>query len=230
LVVASADAFFDRAGTDEPAERPPRAGERVRALVTEHFGFVWRSLVRLGLSRADADDALQQVFLVASRRIDSIEPGAERAFLFGTALRTASRVRRTHARRRETISDVLEPVDAAPGPEEQLDRARARAVLDEVLDEMPLELRAVFVLYELEQLTLPEIAELAAIPLGTATSRLRRAREQFQAHIKRIEERRKFDEGSRRAIRATDAAGSPRDTPVPTGEAETSTRSAKRRP
>jgi hypothetical protein len=156
---------------------------------------------------------------------------------------------------------------------------------------MPLELRAVFVLYELEQLTLPEIAELAAIPLGTATSRLRRAREQFQAHIKRIEERRKFDEGSRHAMRATDAAGlaewsglsqaatamgvrrdrgalrrgserphpaadgaapaegaprqenpaaqrapvspefrSPRDTPVPTGEAETSTRSAKRRP
>lgn len=172
-----------------------RAGaERKRALVTEHFAFVWRSLIRLGLPRADAEDALQQVFLVASGRIDDIDPGAERSFLFGTCLRIASRARRTRARRRENVGEVPEAQDQAPGPEEMLDRARARAVLDEVLDAMPLEIRAVFVLHELEQLTLPEIAELTSVPLGTATSRLRRARMQFQAHVKRIEEARKFEE------------------------------------
>ncbi len=193
-MVASARAILGPGGESPAAERPASIAERKRTLVTEHFAFVWRSLVRLGLSHADAEDALQQVFLVASRRIEDIDPGAERSFLFGTALRIASRARRAHARRREDIGEVAEPVDHAPGPEELLDRARARALLDEVLDDMPIEVRAVFVLHELEQLTLPEIAELARVPLGTATSRLRRARLQFHAHIKRLEEARKFDE------------------------------------
>src|SRR3954470_14140087 len=76
---------------------------RVRALVTENFDFVWRSLVRLGVPRADAEDALQQVFLVASRKLDDIVPGRERAFLFGTAFRIAHRARRTRDRRREVL-------------------------------------------------------------------------------------------------------------------------------
>ena len=199
-MVASAGAMFGGpAGTSTSTEGSESTQQRIKALVTEHFGFVWRSLVRLGLSPSDAEDALQKVFLVASRRLDDIEPGAERSFLFGTALRTASRERRSRARRRETVGDLPELADPTVGPEEQIDRARARAVLEEVLDAMPLELRAVFVLYELEQLTLPEIAEVASIPLGTATSRLRRAREQFHAHVKRIEERRKFDERRRDA-------------------------------
>ncbi|MEJ7733479.1 MAG: sigma-70 family RNA polymerase sigma factor [Polyangiaceae bacterium] len=193
-MVASARAILGPGGESPTAERPATAADRKRALVTEHFAFVWRSLVRLGLSHADAEDAMQQVFLVASRRIEDIDAGAERSFLFGTALRIASRARRAQARRREDLGEVGEPVDHAPGPEELLDRARARALLDEVLDDMAIEVRAVFVLHELEQLTLPEIAELARIPLGTATSRLRRARIQFHAHIKRIEEARKFDE------------------------------------
>jgi RNA polymerase sigma-70 factor (ECF subfamily) len=160
---------------------------RVRDLVTTHFGFVWRSLVRLGVPRADAEDALQQVFLVASRKVDAIEPGSEKAFLFATALRIASRARRTQTRRREVLApEPPEQADPAAAVDELLDRARARAELEIILDGMPLDLRAVFLLFELEQITMAEIAVVLDLPPGTVASRLRRAREHFQAAVKRL--------------------------------------------
>jgi RNA polymerase sigma-70 factor, ECF subfamily len=160
---------------------------RIRALVTAHFGFVWRSLVRLGVPRADAEDALQQVFLVASRKLDVIEAGREQAFLFGTALRIASRARRTQERRREVLApEPLEQLDPAAGVDELIDLARARAELEVILDAMPLDLRAIFVLFELEQITMAEIAAVLDLPPGTVASRLRRAREHFQAAVKRL--------------------------------------------
>jgi RNA polymerase sigma-70 factor (ECF subfamily) len=160
---------------------------RLRAVVTDHFAFVWRSLVRLGVPRRDAEDALQQVFLVAARKLGAVEPGRERAFLFGTALRLASRARRTAQRRREVLDgEAIDQSDTSPGPDEQLDRARARATVDAILEGMPLELRAVFVLFELEQMTMAEIATMLELPPGTVASRLRRARESFQAATRRL--------------------------------------------
>jgi len=79
----------------ESGSRPRPDPERLRRIVTDDFAFVWRSLLRLGVPRPDADDALQQVFLVASRKVDVIEEGRARAFLFATALRVASHARRT---------------------------------------------------------------------------------------------------------------------------------------
>jgi RNA polymerase sigma-70 factor (ECF subfamily) len=179
-------------GTSRPSERPgDTSPARLRALVTQNIEFVWRSLVRLGVPRADAEDAVQQVFLVASRKLYDIEPGREKAYLFSAAFRIAHRARRTRDRRREVLeAEPEERLDPAPGPEELVDRARARAELDRILDTMPLELRAVFVLFELEQLTIAEIAPILEIPAGTAASRLRRAREHFQAAVRRIDARR----------------------------------------
>src|SRR5687768_18617033 len=81
-----------------PAAADP---ERTRALVDEHFRFVWRLLRRLGLAEADADDVAQQVFVVASRKLDVMMAGAERGFLYRTAVNLASRFRRTRGRRRD---------------------------------------------------------------------------------------------------------------------------------
>ena len=170
----------------DAAATPAAVAVRVRALVTAHFAFVWRSLVRLGVPRSDAEDALQQVFLVASRKIDVIEPGHEKSFLFATALRIALRARRTHERRREVLApELAEQLDPAAPADELLDRARARAELETILDQMPLELRAIFVLFELERITMAEIAGILDLPPGTVASRLRRAREHFQAAVKR---------------------------------------------
>jgi RNA polymerase sigma-70 factor (ECF subfamily) len=145
-------------------------------------------LRRLGLSDADAEDAAQQVLLVAASKLDQIEAGKTRTFLYGTAVHIASNVRRGARRQRRALSEN-EAQEAArkplgqrvPWPDELTELARARALLDELLDCLPDELRRVLVLAEIEEFTLPEIAELEAIPVGTATSRLRRARERFAA-------------------------------------------------
>lgn len=164
----------------------------IRVLVTENFAFVWRSLVRLGVPRADAEDAVQQVFLVASRKVSEILPGRERSFLFAIVLRIAWRARRTQQRRREVLDPEPEVrFDPAPDPEQCLDQAQARAELAAILDKMPFELRTVFVLFELEQASTQEIAALLAIPKGTVASRLRRAREVFEAAVRRLSEQRR---------------------------------------
>jgi RNA polymerase sigma-70 factor (ECF subfamily) len=173
---------------------PPRPegldeGARLRALIDEHFDFVWRTLRRLGVPPSDLDDATQQVFLVVTRKLSLIDIDRERPFVFQTALRVAADARRTVRRRREVLDSTLfERVDGAPGPDDVADRKRARAVLDAVLEDMPLDLRVVFILFEVEELSSIEIGRLLGVPTGTVASRLRRARADFQARVRRLEE------------------------------------------
>ncbi len=165
---------------------------RLHAVAVAHYDFVWRTLRRLGLPPAAADDATQQVFMVAGRRLDDIAEGAEKAFLFRSATLVAMQARRKHGRRREQPSGdaVPDAPDSGPGPDELADRKRARALLDEALDALEDDTRAVFVLFELDGMPIAEIASLLEIPQGTCSSRLRRAREQFEAAVKRIRARR----------------------------------------
>src|SRR5262249_5447895 len=103
--------------------------QRLTAMFNDHFDFIWRSLRRLGVPPASVDDAAQEVFVVASRRMASIERGKERAFLFGTAVRVASDARRSAGRRRDT-GEEAEAADPTPSADELVDRKRARAMLD----------------------------------------------------------------------------------------------------
>ena len=175
----------------------PGVTPTIEGLVEAHFDFIWRSLRRLGLPAADADDATQEVFLVASRRLNDLEVGRERSFLFGTALRVASLWRRTHARHERRVQGAAAlPPAPVPNPEDLAVRRRNREVLDLMLDELPLDLRAVFVLFELEELSVLEIARLLELKPGTAASRLRRAREGFQAAVRRWQAREAFCGGT----------------------------------
>lgn len=163
------------------------ASVRLEGLVVAHHGFVWRSLRRLGVAERDVDDASQQVFLVAHRRLGEIARESERSFLFQTALRVAADWRRANKRRCEQPGiDLLDVPDAAAGPEELTDRRRARVLLDRVLEAMPMDLRVVFVLFELEEMTMSEIATVAALRAGTVASRLRRARQVFRETVNRL--------------------------------------------
>jgi RNA polymerase sigma-70 factor, ECF subfamily len=182
------------------SEVPERADstERAKAMVRENLRFVWRVLRRLGLSPSDADDATQRVFFTAVQRVDEIQPGCERAFLYRTAARIAGKVRAAASYRfdphgMEALSTVP---DSSPNPEDLSDRRSARALLDGVLLEMPSELHTVFVLFEIENLTVSEIAASLAIPRGTAASRLRRARADFDQRIQRLEAQMKFRRGA----------------------------------
>lgn len=93
-------------------------------------------------------------------------------------------MRRRQERDPEQPSDGLEhrPLES-PTPEQLLESKQRRAVLDAALEALPMDQRTVFVLFELEGFSLPEIAESLQIPLGTATSRLRRARHRFEAWV-----------------------------------------------
>jgi RNA polymerase sigma-70 factor, ECF subfamily len=160
----------------------------LRALFEQHYGSMWRLLRRLGVPTAQLDDATQEVFWVAARRLSDIEPGRESPFLYGVALRVAA----GELRRQRTAMPLVDigqapaMVDERPSPEEQLVARQARELLDDVLNRMPRELRTVFVLHELEGLEVRQIAELEEIPAGTASSRLRRAREEFSSIANRV--------------------------------------------
>ncbi len=158
-----------------------------RALVDAHFAFIWRSLRGLGVQHAAVDDAAQQVFLVALQKLGALTSGSERSFLFGTALKVAATARRAQGRSREVQDDeaVEGSADAAPDPEEASSLKEERAMLDAILSGMPIELSTVFVLFELEGLTMAEIAGILDLAPGTVASRLRRAREQFRAETRR---------------------------------------------
>jgi RNA polymerase sigma-70 factor (ECF subfamily) len=179
----------DAAAPEARAEgRRPGAALDLRTLFERHHASIWRLLRRLGVTHAQLDDAAQEVFWVVARKLEQIEPGKQHAFLYGVALRVAA----SEVRRRTSLPPAADSAElerlatAEPTPEEQLEQRRARELLDAVLDALPLELRSVLVLFELEGLDVRSIAEIEGIPMGTVGSRLRRAREEFSAVAKRV--------------------------------------------
>lgn len=164
---------------------------RLRHMVDHHFDFIWRSLRGLGVSPAAADDAAQQVFMIASQKLDVIAVGSERGFLFSTARGIAANFRRGQRRNPEVADDLALAGhhDAGPNPEQAASSNQAKAWLEDFLEGLPQDLRTVFVLYELEGLTTTEIADLSEMPTGTVASKLRRAREAFQDAVKRFRAR-----------------------------------------
>jgi RNA polymerase sigma-70 factor (ECF subfamily) len=177
----------DAARADEkgdPLTETPVA--RLRRIADQYYDALWRTLRYLGVPDAGVDDAAQQALCVLARRLDDIQRGAEKAFLFATAIRVASEARRAARRNHSRPSARIDAFPAhGPTPEELVDERRAHETLRAIVDAMPPELRAVFVLFEIEELSLSEIAGLLGIPAGTAASRLRRARETFRAIVKR---------------------------------------------
>lgn len=165
--------------------------ERLTQLVAVHHDFIWRSLRRLGVPEHSVDDAVQRVFLVAARKIDGVTAARERAFLFGVALRVASSERRARRRHpdRAGPAPAAEVADSGPIADDLVDRRRARAALDAIIEELPFDLRVVFVLYEMEEMSTHEIGALLQLRRGTVASRLRRGRELFEAAVNRYRAR-----------------------------------------
>lgn len=177
---------------------PPSIGSllptaRAAAIAEQQLDVIWRMARRLGVSDCDIEDVAQEVLIVVVRRQDSIELGKERAFVASVTARTVANWRRTRRRRREDPTDTLESI-AAPrsdGPfssgdaEQNLERSRQLARLERALDEMTESQREAFTLFDLEQLTAPEIAEQLGVPEAAIVSRVRRAREVFKRAIAR---------------------------------------------
>jgi RNA polymerase sigma-70 factor (ECF subfamily) len=188
-LVVPASVVAPVAAESEPgAVHTPAEAARLRSMVDDHFDFVFRTLRALGVRSADAEDGAQTVFIIASRKLALITLGSERAFLFATARGVASNARRSGVRNREDVSSDVLPatVDQAPDPEEAAARSEARAQLVRIMDGMDEDSRAVFLLFELEGLTMVEIAKVVDAPQGTVASRLRRAREHFERESREL--------------------------------------------
>jgi len=175
--------------TDMPA--PPTLEE----VYEQHFHFVWRSLRRLGVREADVPDAAQDVFIVVHRKLPEFEHRAKiTTWLFGIAMRVARDRRKLAHVRRSVLDDelVARHADERADVAEEAERRQAAALLEEILNGMPLEQRAVFTLFELDGQTGDDIAVLLDIPLGTVYSRLRVAREAFRRAVARFQARGQF--------------------------------------
>jgi RNA polymerase sigma-70 factor (ECF subfamily) len=157
--------------------------QRLSNAVALHFDTVWRMLRRLGVPEADADDAAQGVFLALDKRLLDVPLERERGFLLSAAVRVAANARRQLRRSREDAELDDQRPGSGPTPEHALEQRQALAELDQALTIMSDDQRTVFVLYEIEGFSLPEIARSLDVPLGTATSRLRRARDTFEAWL-----------------------------------------------
>jgi len=156
---------------------------------------VFRSLQRLGVRPADLEDVFQEVFLVVHKRLHTFDgTSALTTWLFGVCLRVAAAHRRRAWFRREVpADDSVEDAREAPAserPDEALAARQARALVQQVLDRMDIDKRAVFVMFELDQLPSEEIATILGVPIGTVWSRLHAARKQFEKLVERERGRR----------------------------------------
>lgn len=149
-----------------------------------NFAFAWRLLRRLGVHQANVSDATQDVFVIVNRRLGGLNTAAHaRSFIYGTVVRVAHEYRRVQ-RRVEPLANPELEADFRSAHRD-LELAQDVRLLDRLLSALDPDKREIFVLVELDQLTVPEIAQLTGLNLNTIYSRLRAARIAFDTALSR---------------------------------------------
>jgi RNA polymerase sigma-70 factor (ECF subfamily) len=173
-----------------PAPEPPTPTTvlDIRSIYVEHGPFIGRTIQRLVGDGAHVDDLLQETFIVAFRKRAAFDGrAAVRTWLYGIASNLCMRHRRGAQRfaffRGRLANETTHGADEVP--DRRLERQQDIAMVHEVLGRLPFKQRELFVLYELEGLEGPAIAELLGIPLGTVWTRLREARIGFAAAMRK---------------------------------------------
>jgi RNA polymerase sigma-70 factor (ECF subfamily) len=162
---------------DTHRENPAIAGLDFDEIFETCSGFVWCVLAKLGVPGADVPDVCQEVFVVVHRRLGDFDGRTSiKSWIYGICVRTASDYRRRKRSRKENSVYPVPETPVAARQDDELHHRRAAEFLESVLDEIGEDKRAVFVLYELEELTMSEVAEALGCPLQTAYSRLYTAR------------------------------------------------------
>jgi RNA polymerase sigma-70 factor, ECF subfamily len=185
--MVSPDATSDRSqlARDAPVGGlETRAVPSFQAIYTEFFRAIWRTLRRLGVEHAQLDDAVQDVFIVVHRKLAEFDGRSLRGWLYAIAVRVASDHRRGIACRRTVpLPETL--VDPRPDPARASELEESVRLLHQLLGELDEPKRTVFVLGELEELSVPEIAAALAENQNTVATRLRVARARFDEAFRR---------------------------------------------
>lgn len=160
---------------------------RFRVIVEGEFDYVWITLRRLGVQPRDLEDVVQDVFVNLYRRLDLYDPSRPiRPWLFAFALRAASDWRKQARHRVEVLGQPVDVAGNTPAPDEAMARNEDRELVLRALEDVEIERRAVFILYEIDGCSMKDIVESLRIPLFTGYSRLRVAREEFTAAVRRL--------------------------------------------
>lgn len=142
---------------------------------------VWRVVSRLGVASAELEDAVQDVFIIAHRKLSQLRADVPpELWLTGIAVKVAHDYRRRVQRKpTEPLAPAVKVADVATAPDEVAVQRDALAFALRILEALEPEQREVFVLAEFEQMTAPEIATATGAPINTVYSRLRLARGRF---------------------------------------------------
>jgi RNA polymerase sigma-70 factor, ECF subfamily len=169
-----------------------RAVPDLGAIFDRNFDFVWATLQRLGVREADLEDLAHEVFLKVHMRLDDYDSSRPiRPWLFGFAYRVAAGHRRLVRHRTEVFGQSVEPIDPVRLPDESAEAHEENALVRAALDAVDFDRRAVLLLHDGEDVPVPAIAEELGIPVNTAYSRLRVAREEFGAAVRSLRKRRR---------------------------------------
>ncbi len=179
-----------------------------RGLYDEHHAFVWAVLRRLGVPEADAEDLMQEVFMVVHRRIDAFEGrSAWSTWLYGIATRVYwNYARRQRSRPRASASvSSLRLVDPAGDPERFAAQSEASELLEQLLGSLDADKRTAYVLHAIEGLSAPQISAITGVKTRTIYSRLRAAKVEIEASAERVRARARNDAAVRRLALASTA-------------------------
>ena len=166
---------------------PPAQPPEFKALYDEHVDGVWRLLHRLGVPEAGLEDAVQEVFLIAHRQLPAFRGESSlKTWLGGIAVRIAKDVRRTFARKgshEQPLETAARFLQAPESLEESVSQRQALTQVLMLLEQLDEDQRTVFVCAEFEEMTAPEISAATGVNLNTVYTRLRTARQHFNALV-----------------------------------------------
>jgi RNA polymerase sigma-70 factor (ECF subfamily) len=171
------------------SQPPPGADKspEFKDIFAEHAAYVYTALRRLGVRERDLEDLTHDVFVRVFRHLHELDSSRPiKPWLFGFAFRVSGEDRRRLRRHPEDVTDQIDPLDPQPSALEQLLAHERRKLAWSALETLELGRRAVFILHELDGCPIPEVAESLGIPLATAYSRLRLAREDFDKAARRL--------------------------------------------
>jgi len=172
----------------EPAIAMPARAVEFPAVYAAELGYVWSALRRLGVPERDLEDLCHDVFVVVFRNLAAYDARRPiRPWLFGIAFRVASDYRRSARFRREVPGTTREIACSAPRADEVMLRRERQRLVARALAELELDRRAVFVMHDIDGHVMPDIAAALGVPLNTAYSRLRLARADFAAAVRRAQ-------------------------------------------
>jgi RNA polymerase sigma-70 factor (ECF subfamily) len=164
------------------------------SLFAQHSAFVWRVLARYGVPERDLEDVCQEVFVIVFKGLPQFEGrSALRTWIYGICRRVASNYRRRAARHEQPDAELKARADLAQDADafEAYERKQSLELLDLLIARLPDDQREVFVLYEIEEMTMREVAESLDCSQNTAFSRLYAARREIEAALKRLRGKRR---------------------------------------